>query len=54
MGTEQLYFIIGFLLGAMLSGCLSVLGFIVWYEWFYKDKEKIGEKNDNTSIPKSN
>ena len=34
MGTEQLYFIIGFLLGTMLTGCLCVVGFIGWYEWF--------------------
>ena len=36
MGTEQLYFIIGFLLGTMLTGCLLAIGFIVWYETYYK------------------
>lgn len=34
MGTEQLYFIIGFLLGTLITGCLCVAGFVVWYEWF--------------------
>ena len=37
MGTEQLYFIIGFLLGALITGCLCVIGFIVWDEWRNKD-----------------
>lgn len=34
MGVEQLYFIIGFLLGTILTGCLVVVGFAFWYEYF--------------------
>lgn len=33
MGPEQLYFIIGFLLGTMLMGAISVAFFILYYEW---------------------
>jgi len=36
MGSEQLYFVIGFLLGTILTGCLCMIGFIVWHEWFYR------------------
>lgn len=43
MGTEQLYFIIGFLLGAIITGCLCLIGFIGWYEWSYKDKNEVEE-----------
>jgi len=42
MGTEQLYLIIGFLLGTMLTGCLLTIMFILWYEHYHKnpiDKE---------------
>jgi hypothetical protein len=33
MGTEQLYFIIGFLLGSILSGCIVGLCWIAYEEW---------------------
>ena len=33
MGTEQLYFIIGFLLGVMLMGCISIALMLVYHEW---------------------
>lgn len=33
MGPEQLYFIIGFLLGILLMGCLTIAGLIIYYEW---------------------
>jgi len=36
MGTEQLYFIIGFLLGVMLMGCITVAAFILYAEWTEK------------------
>lgn len=32
MGPEQLYFIIGFLLGVMLMGCITVFCFILYHE----------------------
>ena len=34
MGTEQLYFIIGFLLGALLTGCLVVFAYALYQEFF--------------------
>ena len=37
MGTEQLYFIVGFLLGSLIAGCLCMIGFIIWHEWYYQD-----------------
>jgi len=40
MGTEQLYFIIGFLLGSILTGCISAIGFILWHEWYYRPSIK--------------
>jgi hypothetical protein len=43
MGTEQLYFIIGFLLGVLVIGCLSVLCFILYNEWIKHDKPKISD-----------
>jgi hypothetical protein len=33
MGPEQLYFIIGFLLGVMLMGSISVAFFLMYHEW---------------------
>jgi len=39
MGTEQLYFVIGFLLGAIITGCLCMIGFIAWHEWFYRSPQ---------------
>jgi hypothetical protein len=37
MGTEQLYFVIGFLLGTIITGCLCTIGFVLWHEWYYKN-----------------
>jgi len=37
MGTEQLYFIIGFLLGTILMGCVCIIGCILWHESLYKE-----------------
>lgn len=34
MTTETLYFIIGFLLGTLIMGCLSVVITVMIYEWF--------------------
>jgi len=39
MGSEQLYFIIGFLLGTMLMGSFSIVLFILYHEWIKKFKE---------------
>jgi hypothetical protein len=36
MGTDQLYFVIGFLLGTILTGCILAIGFILWHEWYYR------------------
>jgi hypothetical protein len=33
MGPEQLYFIIGFLVGTILWGALTVALFILYHEW---------------------
>jgi hypothetical protein len=33
MGTEQLYFIIGFLLGVLLVGAITLAALLVYYEW---------------------
>lgn len=40
MGVEQLYFIIGFLLGSILSCCALGIAFILWHEWYYKDPKQ--------------
>lgn len=40
MGTEQLYFIIGFLLGSILCGCLIGIIWTVWYEWYRKQDDE--------------
>lgn len=39
MGTEQLYFIIGFLLGVLLVGTITLAALLVYYEWL-KPKNK--------------
>lgn len=43
MGTEQLYFVIGFLLGTMLTGCLVIIAYAFWYEVLDKPKPEIEE-----------
>ena len=40
MGTEQLYFIIGFLLATLIVGCVSVLAIILYNEWFKLQNKK--------------
>jgi len=40
MGTEQLYFIIGFLLGTIITGCLCTILFIIWYESYGKQYQE--------------
>jgi hypothetical protein len=35
MGTEQLYFIIGVLLGSIFTGCLLGVLFALWYETYH-------------------
>ena len=40
MGPEQLYLIIGFLLGCILMTCIFVVIGIFWYEWMYPDSTK--------------
>ncbi len=37
MGIEQLYFIIGFLVGVLLMGSIAVAGFILYNEWTNKE-----------------
>jgi uncharacterized membrane protein len=36
MGTEQLYFVIGFLLGTILTGCMVIFAYALWYEYLFK------------------
>jgi hypothetical protein len=40
MGTEQLYFIIGFLLGALLTGCLVIFAYAFWQEVLVKPQQE--------------
>ena len=39
MGVEQLYFIIGFLLGVLVMSCVCVAACIIWYEWHSNDEQ---------------
>jgi hypothetical protein len=39
MGIEQLYFLVGFLLGVLLTGCLFIAGLIIYYEWLEESKK---------------
>ncbi len=39
MGTEQLYFIIGFLLGVMLMGSIALAALLLYHEWLKKPSE---------------
>jgi len=39
MGPEQLYFIIGFLLGLLITLCLTIAGAIIYYESIEKKEE---------------
>lgn len=43
MGPEQLYFIIGFLVGVLLVGSFTVAMFILYHEW-------TKPKNDDDSL----
>jgi hypothetical protein len=38
MDVEHLYFVIGFLLGVLMTGCLVGIGIIFYYEFLYKEK----------------
>ena len=40
MGPEQLYFIIGFLLGVMLMGSITVALLLIYHEWIKKEDPK--------------
>jgi len=40
MDIEQLYFIIGFLIGVLLTGCLFIAGLIIYYEWLEDSKKE--------------
>jgi hypothetical protein len=33
MGIEQLYFLVGFLLGVLLTGCIFLAALIIYHEW---------------------
>lgn len=39
MDVEQLYFIIGFLLGVLLMGSIGLGFLLIYYEWIKADKE---------------
>jgi len=38
---NRLYFIVGFLLGVLLIGSISVALGLIYYEWIKGDKDKI-------------
>lgn len=40
MGIEQLYFIIGFLLGVLLIGSITVAILLIYHEWLKKSDPK--------------
>jgi hypothetical protein len=40
METEQLYFIIGFLLGVLLVGSITVALLLIYHEWIKKSDSK--------------
>lgn len=40
MGVEQLYLIIGFLLGVLLTGCIFTIGIVLYHEWAEKPKKE--------------
>ena len=40
MGPEQLYFIIGFLLGVMLMGSITLALLLLYHEWIKKSDPK--------------
>jgi hypothetical protein len=40
MGTEQLYFVIGFLLGTILTGCMVIFAYALWQEYLFKPKDE--------------
>jgi len=37
MGVEQLYFIIGFLLGVLLMGSIGLGFLLIYYEWIKQE-----------------
>ena len=39
MGAEQLYLIIGFLLGVLLMGSIMLALLLVYYEWIAKKEQ---------------
>ncbi len=39
MQTEQLYFIIGFLLGVMLMGSIALAALLLYHEWLKPNKD---------------
>lgn len=39
MGVEQLYFVIGFLLGTLLTGCLVIFVYALWHEFFVSERQ---------------
>lgn len=45
MGVEQLYFIIGFLLGVMLMGSITLALLLIYHEWV-KPKDADGNLFD--------
>jgi len=40
MGPEQLYFIIGFLLGVLLMGSITLALLLIYHEWIKKSDYK--------------
>lgn len=40
MSVEGLYFLVGFLLGTMLTGCIFVACILIYYEWMQKSEDE--------------
>jgi hypothetical protein len=38
MSVEGLYFVIGFLLGVLLTGCICLACVLIYHEWISKEK----------------
>jgi hypothetical protein len=43
MGVDQLYFIIGFLLGVLLVGTITLAALLVYYEWIKPNENENNE-----------
>jgi hypothetical protein len=47
MSVEGLYLTIGFLLGALITGCVTGICILVYWEWFKPQIEERYKDNDD-------